>query len=69
MDIEMAANLPSESQAKFAKGKSRGLTHTFVTETMMPYNVQCKYSYLYIVFQELQQHTIIHTKVTTADHV
>ena len=31
MDIERAADLTSESQAKLAKAKSRGLTHTLVT--------------------------------------
>ena len=30
--IETAADLTNESRAKLAKGKSRGLTHTLVTE-------------------------------------
>ena len=34
MDIETAADLTSESQAKLAKAKSRGLTHTLVTEAI-----------------------------------
>ena len=33
-DIETAADLTNESQAKFAKAKSRGLTHTLVTEVI-----------------------------------
>ena len=33
-DIEAAADLTNESQAKLAKVKSRGLTHTLVKETM-----------------------------------
>ena len=32
MDIETAADLTSKSQAKLVKAKSRGLTHTLVTE-------------------------------------
>ena len=34
MDIETAADLTSESQAKLAKAKSRGLTYTFIYETI-----------------------------------
>ena len=34
MDIETAADLTNESQAKLAKAKSRGLTHKLVTETI-----------------------------------
>ena len=34
MDIEIAADLTSESQAKLSKAKSRGLTHTLVTEAI-----------------------------------
>ena len=34
MDIETAANLTSESWAKHAKAKSRGLTHTLITEVI-----------------------------------
>ena len=34
MDIETAANLTSKSQAKCAKAKSRGLTHTLVMEAI-----------------------------------
>ena len=34
MDIETAANITSNSQAKLAKAKSRGLTHTLVTEAI-----------------------------------
>ena len=34
MDIETAADLTNESQAKLAKAKSRGLTHTLVTEAI-----------------------------------
>ena len=34
MDLETAANLTNESQAKLAKAKSRGLTHTSVTEAI-----------------------------------
>ena len=34
MDIETAADLTYESQAKLAKVKSRGLTHTLVLEAI-----------------------------------
>ena len=34
MDIETTADLTNESQAKLAKAKSRGLTHTLVTEVI-----------------------------------
>ena len=34
MDIETAADLTNESQAKLAKAKSRGLTHTLVMEAI-----------------------------------
>ena len=34
MGIETVADLPNESQAKFAKAKLRGLTHMLVTEAM-----------------------------------
>ena len=34
MDIEMAADLTSESRVKFNKAKSRGLIHTLVTEAI-----------------------------------
>ena len=34
MDIETAADLTNESEAKLAKAKSRGLTHTLVTEAI-----------------------------------
>ena len=34
MDLERATNLTSESWAKLAKAKSRGLTHTLVTEAI-----------------------------------
>ena len=34
MDIETAADLRNESQVKLAKAKSRGLTHTLVTEAI-----------------------------------
>ena len=34
MDKERAVNLTSDSQAKHAKAKSRGLTHTLVTEAI-----------------------------------
>ena len=34
MDTETAADLTNESQAKLAKAKSRGLTHTLVMETI-----------------------------------
>ena len=34
MDIETAVDLTSESQAKLAKAKSRGLTHTLVMEVI-----------------------------------
>ena len=34
MDIETAADLITESQAKLTKAKSRGLTHTLVTEAI-----------------------------------
>ena len=33
-DIETAADLTNESQAKLAKAKSRGLTHTLVTKAI-----------------------------------
>ena len=33
-DIKMAADLTSESRARLAKAKSRGLTHTLVTEAI-----------------------------------
>ena len=33
-DIETAVDLTNDSQAKLAKAKSRGLNHTFVTETI-----------------------------------
>ena len=35
MDIETATDLINESQAKLAKVKSRGLTHTLVTEAII----------------------------------
>ena len=35
-DIEMAADLTSESRARLAKARSRGLTHTLVTEAITP---------------------------------
>ena len=34
MDIETAADLTNESWVKLVKAKSRGLTHTFVTEAI-----------------------------------
>ena len=34
IDLETAANLTNESQAKLAKAKSRGLTHTLVMEAI-----------------------------------
>ena len=34
MDIETAADLTNGSQAKLAKAKSRGLTHTLVMEAI-----------------------------------
>ena len=34
MDIETVADLTNESQAKLAKAKLRGLTHTLVMETI-----------------------------------
>ena len=34
MDIETAVYLTNESKAKLAKAKSRGLTHTLVTEAI-----------------------------------
>ena len=34
MDIETAADLHNKSQAKLAKAKSRGLTHTLVMEVI-----------------------------------
>ena len=34
MDIETAADLTSESQARLAKTKLRGLAHTLVTEAI-----------------------------------
>ena len=34
MDIETAAGLTNVSQAKFAKPKSRGLTHTLASEAI-----------------------------------
>ena len=34
MDIETAVDLTNESQAKLAKAKSRGLTHTLVIEAI-----------------------------------
>ena len=36
MDIERAADLMNGSQAKLAKAKSRGLTHTLVMEAINP---------------------------------
>ena len=33
-DIEMVADLTSDSRARLAKVKSRGLTHTLVTEAI-----------------------------------
>ena len=34
MDVETAANLTNESQAKLANAKSGGLTHTLITEAI-----------------------------------
>ena len=36
MDLETAADLTNESEAKLTKAKSRGLTHTLVTDAIMP---------------------------------
>ena len=35
MDIETAADLTVESRAKLAQAKSKGLTHTLITEAIM----------------------------------
>ena len=34
MDIETAANLSAESRTKLAQAKSKGLTHTPITDTL-----------------------------------
>ena len=34
MDIETAANLTDESRTKLAQAKSKGLTHTLITEAL-----------------------------------
>ena len=36
MNLETAADLTNKSQAKLTKTKSRGLTHTLVTDAIMP---------------------------------
>ena len=36
VDIESAADLTSESRTKLAQAKSKGLTHTLITEAITP---------------------------------
>ena len=38
MDIETTADLANESRAKLAQAKSRGLTHTLITDAIMSGN-------------------------------
>ena len=61
MDIETAAELSAESRTKLAQAKSKGLTHTLITESLT--SAKCSDDIKDILHLELCN-TDIHTSVS-----